>query len=51
MEEEGRKSELLAEPSFALCKDIQTASIMAATNIPLEKKGELNQIEIAVRPF
>lgn len=51
IKEEGSKSILLVPPSFMLAKDQTGVGMAAAMEIPGERKGELDQIEIAIRPF
>lgn len=51
IKEEGLKSKVLVEPKTILAIDQNSASMSAAMEIPIDKKGELDQIEIALRPF
>jgi hypothetical protein len=49
--EDGLKSIVLIEPKTILAVDQAGAAMAAAMEIPANKKGELDQIEIALRPF
>lgn len=49
--DEGLKSILLEEPTTILAKNESNVLMAAAMKIPSDKKTELDQIEIAVRPF
>jgi len=51
LKEEGLKSIVLVEVKTILAKDQNSATMAAAMEIPTDKKGELDQIQIAVRPF
>ena len=51
IKEEGLKSKILVELTTVLSSDQQTASMLAATKIPIDMQNELDQIEIAIRPF
>lgn len=51
IKEEGLKSKILVELTTVLSSDQQTASMLAATKIPTDMQNELDQIEIAIRPF
>jgi hypothetical protein len=51
VKEDGLKSKVLVEPKTVLAIDANRALMSAAMEIPVEKKCELNQIEIALRPF
>ena len=51
IKDEGLKSTVLVEPTTLLSVDQQNAAMAAAMEIPVEKKKELDQIEIALRPF
>lgn len=48
---EGKKSELIVAPTTILAKDDSAAFLQAARAIPAEKADELDQMDIAVRPF
>ena len=48
---EGAKSKLVVEPSTLLAQDQEKANIMIARLIPEAHLEELDQIQIAVRPF
>jgi len=45
------KSKVLVEPKTILAVDQSGAAMAAAMEIPTEKKLELDQIEIVLRPF
>lgn len=49
--EDGSKSKVLVEITTVLAKDISNAQMMAAMNIPGEYKNQIDQVEIACRPF
>jgi hypothetical protein len=49
--EEGLKSKVVVEPKTILANDQASANMSAAMNIPSEYKEQLDQIEIALRPF
>jgi hypothetical protein len=49
--EEGLKSKVLVEPKTVLAIDQASASMAAVMEIPNEYKTELDQIEVAIRPF
>lgn len=49
--EEGLKSIVLSEVKTVLAKDQASATMMAAMDIPSDKKGELDQIQVVIRPF
>lgn len=51
IKEDGAKSTLLCEPKFILAADINSAGMAAAMDIPADKRGDLDNIEIAIRPF
>jgi hypothetical protein len=51
MKDEDLKTKLLVEPTIILAADEKSAGMMAVMEIPAEKKGEIDQIEIAMRPF
>ncbi len=48
---EGQKSTLLVEPTTILSKNEQSVLMAASMQIPQDRKDELDQIDIAVRPF
>lgn len=50
-EDEGLKSKVLVEPKTVMAIDAQGALMAAAMEIPAEYKTQLDQIEIAMRPF
>lgn len=49
--EDGLKSIVLVEPKTVLAESQSSALMSAAMEIPVDRKGELDQIEIAMRPF
>ena len=49
--EDGKKSKVIVEPKTILANDQQSAAMSAAMEIPAEYKAQLDQIEIAMRPF
>jgi len=49
--DEGLKSKVLVELSTILAKDQATAVMAAGMKVPTDKQNELDQIEIAIRPF
>jgi len=51
IKDDGLKSKVLVEPKTILAVDQSGAAMAAAMEIPTEKKLELDQIEIVLRPF
>lgn len=51
VKDEGLKSKVLVEPKTIMAVDQNGASMAAAMEIPSDKRSELDQIEIALRPF
>lgn len=51
VKDEGMKSKVLIDPKTILSADQNGAAMAAAMEIPADKKGELDQIEIVLRPF
>lgn len=51
IKDDGAKSKVLLEPKIGLFKDAAATAMAAAMEIPAAHKTELDQIEIAVRPF
>lgn len=51
VKEESAKSKLIVDITNVLSADSQSVMMTAAMAIPAEYKEELDQIEIAVRPF
>lgn len=51
VKDEGLKSKLLVTPQTVLAEAQQSVLMLAATQIPKEYLGELEQVQIAVRPF
>lgn len=49
--DEGLKSKVLSELKTILANDVNGASMAAAMEIPTDKRDQLDQIEIAIRPF
>ena len=50
-EEDGLKSKLLKEVTTVLAKDEKTVALLASKQIPDEYNDQLDQVNIAVRPF
>lgn len=51
IKDDGAKSKILIEPKIILAKDQNSANMSAAMEIPEEYKGQLDQVQIAIRPF
>lgn len=51
IKDEGLKSKVLVEQKTILSQDQNGAAMAAAMEIPSDKKSELDQIEIVLRPF
>lgn len=51
VKDSGLKAKLIVEPSTILAIDQDTAKISASMSIPNEYKGQLDQVEILMRPF
>ncbi len=51
VKDEGLKSKVLVQPTTILALDPAAANMAAAMQIPVDKKDQLDQIEIALRPF
>jgi hypothetical protein len=51
VKEEGLKSKLIVDLTTILSADQQSVMMTAAMGIPSEYREQLDQIEIAVRPF
>lgn len=51
IKDEGLKSLVLVQPKTILASDQQTALMAASMEIPADKRDQLEQIDIAVRPF
>ena len=51
IKDDGAKTKLLAGPKTLLAKDQNAAQLSAAMEIPAEYKEQLDQIQIAIRPF
>lgn len=49
--EEGLKSKVLVDLKTVLGVDVNQVGMLASMEIPADKKGELDQVEIAIRPF
>lgn len=49
--DEDLKSKVIVDMKTVLAEDDRTLGLMAAMELPQEFKSQLNQIEIAVRPF
>jgi len=48
---EGRKTEIIRDVTRILSKNLESASMAASMNIPADKKDELDQIQVVLRPF
>lgn len=48
---EGRKTEIIRDVTRILAKSIEAASMAASMNIPVERKDDLDQIQVVLRPF
>lgn len=51
IKEEGQKSKVLIEPKTILAADQSSAMMAASMEIPTEYKNQLDQVQIAMRPF
>lgn len=51
VKDEGLKSKVIVEPKTVLAPDQNAANMAAVMEIPLDYKNQLDQIEIAIRPF
>lgn len=51
VKDEGLKSKVLVEPKTILSLNQESAAMRAAMEIPVEYKSQLDQIDIALRPF
>lgn len=49
--DDGLKSKIIVQPTTILANDEASASMSCAMQIPAEYKDQLDQIEIALRPF
>jgi hypothetical protein len=49
--EEGTKSKVIVQPKTLLATDENGATMAAAMDIPTEYRDQLDQIQIAMRPF
>lgn len=49
--DKGVKSKMIVEPTIILANDQNSANMAAVMAIPSEYKEQLDQIEIALRPF
>jgi len=49
--DEGLKSKVLVEPKMILAESQPSALMAASMEIPADKKDQLDQIEILMRPF
>ena len=50
-EQKDKKSALIVEPTTILAKNEQVAQMMAVKAIPDEFTDQLEQVDIAIRPF
>lgn len=51
IKDEGVKSKVLVDPKYILAKDLNAANMTAIMEIPMEYKSQLDQIQVAMRPF
>ena len=51
VKDEGLKSKVLVQVKTVMATDISAAQMTAAMDIPSEYKDQLDQIDLAVRPF
>lgn len=51
VKEEGMKSKMIITPTTIMAADQQAATMAASMSIPVEYKDQLDQVEIAMRPF
>ena len=49
--DEGVKTKIIVDITTILSKDQSTATMTAFMSIPTDKREELDQIEVVVRPF
>ena len=49
--DDGLKSKVLVEPKMILAESQPSALMVASMEIPTDKKDQLDQIEILMRPF
>ena len=49
--EDGLKSKMIIEPKIILALDQNSASMTAVMDIPQEYRNQLDQVEVALRPF
>jgi hypothetical protein len=47
----GQKDEIVVKPTTILAQDERTATLTAAREIPEKYMDQLDQIEVAIRPF
>lgn len=47
----GEKAKLIVEPKTVLCTDDKSAMVLAARDIPDIYLGQLDQVQVVVRPF
>ncbi len=50
-EEKGEKSKILTSPTTILAKDQATAQMYAVRGLTSDQASDLDQIQIAIRPF
>lgn len=51
IKDDGEKSKVIVPPTTILAADASKAGMMATMEIPAEYKEQLDQIEVAIRPF
>lgn len=47
----GEKAKLIVDLKTVLCTDDKSAMVLAARDIPTEFLGQLDQVQVVVRPF
>lgn len=51
VKDDSAKSKVVVEPKTILAADVESAKMAAAMEIPSDYKTQLDQIQIAIRPF
>lgn len=51
IKDDGAKSIVLVQPATVLANDQNTALMAASMQIPIDKRDQLDQIDIVLRPF
>lgn len=47
----GEKAKLIVDLKTVLCTDDKSAMVLAARDIPADYLGQLDQVQVVVRPF